>query len=36
MEGAIFALAVAIDLIVIRYLFIGRRPNLIFRRRVPA
>ncbi|MEM8792646.1 MAG: hypothetical protein AAGE80_13585 [Pseudomonadota bacterium] len=31
--SAIFAAAVSVDLIVIRYLFLGRRPNVIFRRR---
>lgn len=32
-ETAVFALAVTIDLIVIRYLFLGRRPNVIYQRR---
>ncbi|MEM9045930.1 MAG: hypothetical protein AAGC81_14665 [Pseudomonadota bacterium] len=32
-ESAIFAAAVTIDCIVIRYLFLGRRPNVIFRGR---
>ncbi|MEM7177589.1 MAG: hypothetical protein AAGE13_15270 [Pseudomonadota bacterium] len=36
MGAAIFALAVTIDLIVIAYLFLGARPNVIFRRREAA
>ena len=35
-ESLIFALAVTIDLIVIRYLFVGERPNVIFHHRAPA
>ncbi|MEM9099258.1 MAG: hypothetical protein AAGC79_12125 [Pseudomonadota bacterium] len=31
--SAVFAAAVTVDCIVIRYLFAGRRPNVIFRRR---
>lgn len=35
-EALIFALAVTIDLIVIRYLFVGARPNVIFHHRALA
>ncbi|MEM7238699.1 MAG: hypothetical protein AAF501_12880, partial [Pseudomonadota bacterium] len=35
-EALIFALAVSIDVIVIRFLFVGVRPNVIYSRRMRA
>ena len=36
LQSVVFAVAVTVDVLVIRYLFTGARPNVIYRRRIPA